>query len=104
MSGNQSVAFGINNAGEVVGGSEEVDLTSNTPGTSYVFHAVMWDNGTAVDLGVLDASPFSLAYGINDSAQVVGVVVPEAPGALVLAAGLLGFAGLLVRKRGLAAV
>lgn len=52
-----SGAYGINNAGQVVGGSN---------------HAIMYSNGTMSDLGTLGGS-YSNAYAINDAGQVVGV-------------------------------
>ena len=56
-----SWAYGINNAGQVVGESH---------GTSR-YHAFLWQNGNMTNLGTLGGT-VSYAYGINDSGQVVG--------------------------------
>jgi probable HAF family extracellular repeat protein len=66
--GSSSTATGINNAGQIVGDS----------GGSFEFqHAVLWDHGTATDLGTLGTTnygfAFGNAYGINDRGQIVGV-------------------------------
>jgi len=60
----ESVAYGINTSGQVVG---EADL-EDFRGT----HAFLWENGQMRDLGTLGGSSFSVAYDINDNAQVVG--------------------------------
>jgi probable HAF family extracellular repeat protein len=58
-----SYANGINNAGQVVGGS--IATTG--------FRAFMWQNGVMTNLGDLPGGhDFSDAYGINDAGQVVG--------------------------------
>ncbi len=58
-----SRAFAINNLGQVVGWS----------GRTYFLdgHAVLWDGGTATDLGTVGNYP-STARGINDRGQIVG--------------------------------
>lgn len=60
--GTQSGAYGINDAGQVVGNTE-------VPGGGY--HAFVWQSGTMTDLGTLGGS-YSTAYAINNSGQVVG--------------------------------
>ncbi len=55
-------AYGINNAGQVVGGV----------GSNGTFRAVMWQNGTEVDLGTLPGLKRCSASAINNAGQVVG--------------------------------
>jgi probable HAF family extracellular repeat protein len=59
----QSVAFAINDMGEVAG-SVQIALD---------WHAVFWDaSGAMIDLGVLKGGNFSEARGINNRSVVVG--------------------------------
>jgi probable HAF family extracellular repeat protein len=58
-----SGAYGINDAGQIVGYS----MTS--AGTS---HAFLWERGTMRDLGTLPGGSYSVAYAINARGQVVG--------------------------------
>jgi probable HAF family extracellular repeat protein len=55
-----SVAYGINNAGQVVG----YHATTNGP------RATLWQNELVTELGL--NGPTSVAYGINNAGQVVG--------------------------------
>jgi len=62
--GSESMAYGINDAGAVVG------LASLADGS---MHAVLWSvTGAIRDLGTLPGGFFSVAYGINAASQVVG--------------------------------
>ena len=56
-------AYGINEAGQVVGYSTAASLK---------YHAFLWDNGMMIDLGTLPTGSTSRALGLNDNGQVVG--------------------------------
>jgi probable HAF family extracellular repeat protein/T5SS/PEP-CTERM-associated repeat protein len=58
-----SAAYGLNDAGQVVGGS--YDASAN-------FHAFLWQNGAMQDMGTLGGD-YSSAQAINENGQVVGV-------------------------------
>ena len=62
LGGKLSYAYGINDAGQVVGQAEYI----NDAG-----HAFLWQNGPMQDLGTLGGTS-SLAYAINNAGQVVG--------------------------------
>jgi probable HAF family extracellular repeat protein len=72
LGGANSFAYGINDSGEVVGGS----LTATGAG-----HAFLWTQaGGMQDLGALDAggfNPGSTAFAINDKGIVAGSSVPK---------------------------
>ncbi|KAB2965066.1 MAG: hypothetical protein F9K16_02895 [Thermoanaerobaculia bacterium] len=57
-----SAAYGLNDAGQVVGGS--YDASAN-------FHAFLWQNGGMQDLGTLGGD-YSAAEAINEDGQIVG--------------------------------
>jgi probable HAF family extracellular repeat protein len=63
-SSSYSSAHAINQLGQIVG-------ESSTNSTGSVIHAVLWDNGTNVDLGVLSGN-YSSANAINNSGIIVG--------------------------------
>jgi probable HAF family extracellular repeat protein len=65
LGGSDSVAYAINNAGQIVGGS----ATSSGSTT----HAFLYSGGRMIDLGGLGgAYPDSYAFAINEQGQVVG--------------------------------
>jgi probable HAF family extracellular repeat protein len=68
LGGTDSVAFGINDRGQVAGYAFG-PAGSNPAG---FVHAFLWLGGTTTDLGTLGGT-YSVANGINDRGQVVGV-------------------------------
>jgi probable HAF family extracellular repeat protein len=85
-----SVAFGINDRGQVVGLSRF--------GLSDMDYATEWSHGNVINLGVLPGSAFSDATSINNRGEVagysLGVSVRVVPEPSTWAMMLLGFAGL----------
>ena len=67
LGGMESNAMGVNNSGQVVGGS-------NIPGEPGA-RAFLWENGAMINLGTL-GGPESGASCINDSGQVAGMSYP----------------------------
>jgi len=65
LGGTNSIAYGINASGQVVG---QADLAGDTMTHAFLSAA---NGGTLTDLGTLGGS-FSAAFGINDLGQVVG--------------------------------
>jgi probable HAF family extracellular repeat protein len=59
-----TIARGINARGTIVG--------QGSTGISGDIHAVLWDRGTIMDLGVLPGDSRSEAFAINNSGQIVG--------------------------------
>jgi probable HAF family extracellular repeat protein len=57
-------ARGINERGQIVG--------SGVTGIGDEVHAILWDKGTRVDLGVLPGDSRSAALAINNSGQIIG--------------------------------
>jgi probable HAF family extracellular repeat protein len=64
-----SAAIGINDYGQAVGASGICAPVS----PALAVHALLWQNGTAIDLGNLGGSMSNVAYAINNQGQVVGV-------------------------------
>jgi len=63
LGGRSGSAYGINNAGQVIGSSFAPDG---------FMHAFLWQDGTMTDLGGLPGYQFSVAWDVNDVGQVVG--------------------------------
>lgn len=71
--GSNSFAYGINDAGEVVGFADGPLRAGSTTLREFKRHAVKFsDTGTVTDLGVLDTGDESFAVSINNSGVVVG--------------------------------
>ena len=69
-----SIAYSINDNGQIVGASWTDDL----PGVGVITHAFLYSEGTMTDLGVLGGDPtnpngyYSYAMDINDNGLIVG--------------------------------
>jgi len=69
----EGVAFSINEWGEVVGASGT--CAAFNPGFLFNFqpvHALLWEDGEAVNLGTLGGALNNFAHGINNNGAVVG--------------------------------
>jgi probable HAF family extracellular repeat protein len=64
---------GINDQGQVVGTAETTAVDPTGTDGSLKFHAFLWDRGKMRDLGTLGNAPDSLAVGINERGQVIGL-------------------------------
>lgn len=68
--------IGINDAGQVVGLSGNcMSPNFNTPGAPTPQHAVVWQNGTATNIGTLGGS-YIFPWAINSKGQVTGQASP----------------------------
>jgi probable HAF family extracellular repeat protein len=63
-----SVALGINNRGQVVGGSG----SCGSPSFALSVHAVLWQNGGVIDLGSFGGQANNYSSAINDRGEIVG--------------------------------
>ncbi|HEY9847118.1 MAG TPA: DUF3466 family protein [Candidatus Caenarcaniphilales bacterium] len=64
LGGTQSIAYGVNDAGQAVGFSQTTD--------NKAIHAFLYTEGKLQDLGTLKGDTSSFAYGINNQGDVVG--------------------------------
>jgi len=70
-----SRAYGINNRGQIVGGSDtgtHILFPAAFAPPALGIHACLWDKGIPQDLGTLHPNEGSEAYGINDNTRIVG--------------------------------
>jgi probable HAF family extracellular repeat protein len=68
LGGRMSTAYAINASGQIAGTSTTKDAEQ---------HACLWSGGKVLDMGTLPNCSGSIAYGINDAGQVVGVACPD---------------------------
>jgi probable HAF family extracellular repeat protein len=68
-----SAANAINIEGDVVGWSDALLFDAQGNPIEAATHAFRWRNGVMTDLGTLGGSTFSVANGINDTGEIVGV-------------------------------
>jgi probable HAF family extracellular repeat protein len=80
LGGGTSVALGTSASGLIVGISENGQLDPLVPGFP-VGRAVLWQNGSITDLGVLEGGYESQANGVNSKAEVAGVFTNATPDA-----------------------
>ncbi len=64
LGGDNSDAYWINDAGEIVG-------RADVPGSNQYHHGFLWRNGTMIDLGVPNGATCSTAYEINAKDQII---------------------------------
>jgi probable HAF family extracellular repeat protein len=69
----EGAAYGINDSGQVVGGSGTC-MPFSVTGQTYLnpVHALLWENGGVTDLGNLTGQTGSQAGAINNRGQVIG--------------------------------
>lgn len=77
LGGAESIAFAVNNFGEIAGGASNQIADSNAsffvPGTGTQMHAAIWRNGFIQDLHTLGEGTDSMAFNVNDLGQVAGM-------------------------------
>jgi probable HAF family extracellular repeat protein len=76
--GASSQAEWINSAGLIAGIAQNGQTDPLIPGFPE-FRAVLWQNGSITDLGTLDGGYESLAFGMNDSGDIVGPALNTVP-------------------------
>lgn len=64
LGGDNSDAYWINDAGEIVG-------RADVPGSNQYHHGFLWRNGRMIDLGVPNGATCSTAYEINAKGQII---------------------------------
>lgn len=73
-----NVALGVNNQGQVTGGSDLPGDTNLFTGPVSTAHAFLWQKGVMTDLGTLPGDAQSFGLGINNKGQVVGGFISRA--------------------------
>src|SRR5205085_7016788 len=74
-----SIAFGINNRGQVVGLVRGTRFDAGQPGFRQTTHAFVWNQATGmIDLGALLGADNSEAHAINELGQIVGNAAGQA--------------------------
>jgi uncharacterized protein (TIGR03437 family) len=75
----ESAASAVNDTGMAAGYAFDMNLNSLLPQPGSDAHAVLFNNGTSTDLGVVQGDRSSLAMGINNSGWVVGFSSNQPP-------------------------
>jgi probable HAF family extracellular repeat protein len=77
LGGNESIAFAVDNFGQIAGGAANQTPDQNASfffgASATQIHAAIWSNGVLRDLHTLGQGLDSMAYAINDSGQVAGM-------------------------------
>jgi probable HAF family extracellular repeat protein len=77
LGGNESIAFAVNNIGQIAGGAANKIPDENASfffgASATQIHAVIWSNGVMRDLHTLGEGLDSMAYNINELGQVAGM-------------------------------
>jgi len=70
--GNSGEAKWMNDAGQVVGSAQTPIVCTGGCEEAQVYHEFLWSRGILTDLGQLPGTRCGVAFGINESGQVVG--------------------------------
>jgi probable HAF family extracellular repeat protein len=72
LGGNNSLAYGVSNGGQVVGVAENTTQDPSCGAYNLEAKPVIWYRGSVQELPTISGDPDGFAYWINDSGQIVG--------------------------------